>query len=81
MGNSGEIAASEVSALVLAVRQAIDELDAEHYPLWYCDDGTRAEDKEPIGCFTCYPGDGSWPCVTRMIANDLRSHLDGDVHG
>lgn len=27
-------------------------------------------------CAVCGPADGSWPCVTRMVADDLRAALD-----
>lgn len=57
-----------------AVHQAVTELDAEHAPTWTSADG-KAAGKEPIGCQVCFPGDGSWPCVTRMVADDLRRLL------
>lgn len=58
------------SALAV-VRQAVAELDAEHSPSWASAVAQKAG-KEPIGCIICYPSDGSWPCVSRMIADDLR---------
>lgn len=53
-----------------AVVQAIRELDDEHYPTW-ASDKAKADGKEPIGCSMCWPKDGSWPCVSRLIATDL----------
>lgn len=52
-----------------AVSTAIGELDVEHRPEW--------AGGKPIGCVICSPGDGSWPCTSRLIADDLRVHIDG----
>jgi len=57
-----------------AVTQAVRELDEEHAPTWVSDLAKDAG-KDPIGCRMCFPSDGSWPCITRMIANDLRALL------
>lgn len=54
-----------------AAEQAVAELDADHSPL-VVQDGKKA-----IGCVLCFPGDGSWPCTARMIADDLRAALNG----
>jgi hypothetical protein len=53
---------------VLAVTKAVAELDAEHYP--------DLELKGRGGCVMCWPKDGSWPCTTRLIADELRAHND-----
>ena len=45
-----------------AILKAVVELDAEHY-----------EDRQIKGCAMCWPKDGSWPCVSRLIADDLRA--------
>jgi hypothetical protein len=60
--------------MLAIVASAVHELDAEHRPQWA---DYRAEEtgKDPIGCQICFPGDGSWPCVTRMVADDLRALL------
>ena len=46
------------------VLNAIADLDAEHHP--------DPELKGRGGCVICWPKDGSWPCTTRMVADDLR---------
>jgi hypothetical protein len=51
-----------------AVAKAVAELDAEHFP--------DPELKGRGGCVMCWPKDGSWPCTTRMIADDLRAHIE-----
>ena len=59
------------SALVTAVA----ELDAEHRP------DLRIPLLPRGGCVMCWPKDGSWPCVTRLIADELRAIVereDGD---
>lgn len=47
------------------VRTAVEELDSVH-----------AQASDGIGCVECYPSDGRWPCVTAMIADDLRFALE-----
>lgn len=47
------------------VTDALWELDAAHR----VDGATR-----PL-CVTCGAADGSWPCVSRMVADDLRALL------
>lgn len=56
------------------IAKAVAELDAEHQPQWYSDNA-KAQGKEPIGCTICFPRDGSWPCVSRMVADDLRDYI------
>lgn len=56
------------------VAEAVKELDSEHGPAWASTQALEAG-KEPIGCRICFPSDGSWPCITRMIADDLRALL------
>ena len=57
--------------VLVAVAEAVAELDAEHRPTW-ASDAAEAAGKDPIGCETCFPADGSWPCSTRLVADDLR---------
>lgn len=54
--------------LVEAITTAITQLDAEHYP----DPGLKGKG----GCVMCWPKDGSWPCVSRMVADELRETLE-----
>ena len=54
-----------------AVDQAVKELDAEHRPFDL--NGMQS------GCVLCWPKDGSWPCTSRMIADDLRAAVTGDA--
>lgn len=56
------------------IEQAVEELDAEHWPEWSNNEAERAG-KEPVGCGMCWPKDGSWPCSSRMVADDLRKVL------
>lgn len=54
--------------LVNAAADAIGELEAEHRP--------EPAVKGRGGCVMCWPKDGSWPCVSRMIADELREALE-----
>jgi hypothetical protein len=63
---------AEVERLRAVTRQAVGELDSEHAPMW-SNDKALATGKEPIGCGMCFPHDGHWPCISRMIADDLRA--------
>lgn len=56
-----------------AVVQAVKELRAEHYP--------DPELKGRGGCVICWPKDGSWPCASRMVADDLRAALTDNDDG
>lgn len=56
--------------LLDVVRQAITDLEAEHRPI------TSPADVGPRGgCVMCWPKQGSWPCVSRMVADDLAAAL------
>lgn len=63
----------EVERLRAVIAQAVAELDAEHR------DADEAVRGRHGGCVICFPSDGSWPCVTRMVADDLRKA--GEVAG
>lgn len=45
----------------------IAELDAEHRP----------DPASGPGCRICWPKDGGWPCVTRLVADELREVAGG----
>lgn len=66
--------------LVETVQETLNEIFATHTPLWYSA-VAKAAGKAPIGCMACYPADGDWPCVAKMVADDLehalKVHLDG----
>lgn len=51
-----------------AMRAAVRELDGSHYPTTY-------GDGRPKLCATCGAADGSWPCVSRQVADDLRRSI------
>lgn len=61
----GSLAAQ--SYLRRAITAAIADLDAEHHP--------DPELKGRGGCGMCWPKDGSWPCTTREVADDLRKAI------
>lgn len=44
--------------------EAVTELDAEH-----------RQDDDARSCVVCAAADGSWPCVTALVARDLRKAL------
>jgi len=69
-------AEAEVERLREAVTTALANLDDEHQPQWSSDEAA-AKGKAPIGCTRCWPGDGRWPCSSRLIADDLRAALSG----
>lgn len=52
-------------AYQVAIAEAVAELDANHR----MDGATR-----PM-CVMCGTADGSWPCASRMVADDLRAAL------
>lgn len=58
------------------VATALADLDEKHRPQWSSDEAA-AKGKAPIGCALCWPGDGHWPCSSRLIADDLRAALSG----
>lgn len=60
----------ELGLLKAALTKAAANLDAEHRP--------ERVGANPgwEGCIVCGPADGSWPCVARMVADDLRTALE-----
>jgi hypothetical protein len=72
---------AEVASLTTTIEQAVQELDDEHHPMWSAKGvaGYSTEprdDLDPVGCVTCYPSNSDWPCVSRMIADDLRKKIE-----
>lgn len=57
--------------LVRVITQSITDLESAHRPQWYSYEA-QAQGKKPIGCMTCYPAEGSWPCEAAMVAEDLK---------
>jgi hypothetical protein len=71
----------------VTIRSAIAELNAEHRPQWVAGDNNYGyTDKprdgfDPVGCVICYPQDGSWPCTSALVVDDLISLLpDREKH-
>jgi hypothetical protein len=68
-----------LAQLDTAIGQQVAELRAIHHPQWASPDGgyttERRDGYTPVGCAECYPHDGSWPCVTAMVADDLAAVL------
>lgn len=58
-----------VKRLITAVGDAITDLRDEHRPMRY--DDKPVTDENAVGCAACYPGDSSWPCASRMVADEL----------
>jgi len=73
-------ALAEIERLWEALTTALADLDEEHQPTWSSDEA-KARGKAPIGCTLCWPGDGHWPCSSRLIADDLRAALSGSSAG
>lgn len=55
---------------LVAIREAIRDLDGSHYPTSY-------GDGRPELCAVCGAADGAWPCTARMVADDLRRAIGG----
>ena len=71
----GSAAEQRLQDKIEQVEEAIKQFDAEHRPMWSGPNGYTEDPiagKNPIGCRICFPNDGSWPCITREIVNDLR---------
>jgi hypothetical protein len=89
--DGGDIALSDLRAAAVGLRrlaqldtaigQQIAELRAIHRPQWASPDGgyttERRDGYTPVGCAECYPHDGSWPCITAMVADDLAAAVLG----
>ena len=72
---NGVVASVNTAADLLdAIDAQVVELLAEHHPEWASDE-QKAKGKDPIGCFMCFPHDGSWPCVSRRIADEMHALL------
>lgn len=78
--NEAEDLRAENVRLRKALTTALADLDEEHQPQWTSDEA-KAKGKAPIGCALCWPGDGHWPCTSRLIADDLRAALTGSSGG
>lgn len=72
MPTAHELLVTEIHRLRAAIAEAVTELsDALHTE-------EHDADGRPLGvCVMCGYRDGSWPCLARMVANDLERALDG----
>jgi hypothetical protein len=55
-------AADEIERLRAAVDVVLAEVGNHHRP-----------NSDGRGCWWCGPGDGSWPCVHRMVLDELKA--------
>lgn len=77
-GPSVERPSATDADLHIAADKAADELIALHQPTW-ATPAAQARGTKPTGCGICFPHDGSWPCLSRMAADDLRRVVDRQV--
>jgi hypothetical protein len=59
-------AATEIERLRAAVDVVLAEVGNHHRP-----------NSDGRGCWWCGPGDGSWPCVHRMVLDELKEARRG----
>lgn len=52
-----------------ALRSALAEIRELHQPIW-TSPAAKEQGKEPWVCGLCGTADGSWPCGTRIIADE-----------
>jgi hypothetical protein len=52
--------AAEIERLRAAIDAVLAELGTDHQP-----------NSDGRGCIWCFPRDGSWPCVHRMVLDEL----------
>lgn len=67
-----------LARLDTAIGDQIAELRSIHRPQWTTARGYTTEPQRgyhPVGCAECFPHDGSWPCGTAMVADDLAAVL------
>ena len=55
---------------IAELEAAIGEIDAEHQPDW-ATPKAKAQGKPPWVCLMCGTADGSWPCVTQAIVDEV----------
>ena len=60
--------------LLDALDAQVSELLADHQPEW-ANEEAKAAGKEPWVCGTCGVADGSWPCTSLLIAEDMHRLL------
>ena len=58
---------TEIERLRAAIDSLLHDIDGDH---------TKASDI-PTWCRTCGPTDGSWPCVHRMVLDELKEARRG----
>lgn len=59
-----------------AIDNLLDEIDNFHQPEWYSEE-SRLKGDNPLYCRTCGAQEGSWPCVHRMVLNELKEARRG----
>jgi hypothetical protein len=65
-----ERAEAEVRQLRQAVMEAATELGLAHEPEW-ASPAAKEKGLNPVWCAICGAADGSWPCTSRMVLDDL----------
>lgn len=74
------LSAHAAADLLDAIDAQVAELLAEHQPMWVSDEA-KAAGKEPWVCLICGTADGSWPCISRLIADDMHRLLHPEEDG
>lgn len=69
-------AADKIEKLASAIDNLLEEIDSFHQPEWYSEE-SRLNGDDPLYCRTCGAQDGSWPCVHRIVLNELKEARRG----
>ena len=70
------VAADEIEQLRNAIDSVLINIDSDHQPAWAGAEA-KAAGKRPWCCQWCGPQDGSWPCVHRMVLDELKEARRG----
>lgn len=65
---------TEIIRLRSVIADVAHELGEEHRPDW-ASEKAKAAGKDPVWCVICGTADGSWPCVSSLVAEDLTEGL------
>lgn len=67
---------AEIERLRNAIDSVLINIDSDHQPEWSSAE-VKAAGKRPWCCQWCGPQDGSWPCVHRMVLDELKEARRG----
>ena len=68
MADMAQRLGARIGTLEAVIVKAVAEIRSEHRPMPATEVGRSG------GCVICWPKDGSWPCTTALVADEMEAY-------